>query len=405
MAAVGEPTKVPPNSYLNQFLSRRATTRAQDGGDDQQDAQGVQAVEYTDPDSGHVNTDCEGGRCPGGHLNDDHHDHRQSDDGNVDAIPRSPPRPTPQPPAMLAAGLRWAALDGSTILDNEDGQDQAVMLRRDLDSSSRQNGCSVSPGHHGVRDDGRPRRRSRPQQQQHDLGYMVDEEDMLQPGDRGGVPAKTYSAIAAAYCSARVPQQQQGSTGLVNSPPCRRRRRPESRSSSKLVPPGRQAVYQQRHIANGNNDGRALSVRESSALFWEESESLDAKSVGANGEWGLGIGGARGVAAAGSAAAGGRGGGAASVRRGRDPTVVVGRGPGPGGRGPRVDVRMPAAAARDAGDGGGSRRRRNHPRSALDSPELPLGQALRTVGGLLGGDGTKMSAVRCFWGSRSGRMD
>lgn len=399
MAVVGEPEKAPTSSYLKQFLSRRAE---RPGEDERRDVQ--QAVEDIDSTNGDANSNKGGEEVPcTSHLNDNRHDHRQpgDHDGNIDAaindaVPRSPPRP--QPPPALSGPLRWT-LDSSAVLDDGDGPAQVVMLRRGLDSSTRHtkrhNGCSTPSGHNYRRPESR--------EEQRDLGFMVGEGDTLQPGE-GAAFSRSYSAIAAS----RVRQERQELAGSAYSS---LRRRPQGCPSK--PPGGRQPDHQRRTVngsgtgkGNGDGDGRALGVRESSALFWEESDSLDAKSSGAFNERGLVI--ARGGRAAAAAAVGGGGRGgrgeaaiAPFVRRGRASTAVVGRGQGAEGRGQRVDVRLRTAAT-TAVIGGVSikRSRRRHPRAVLTSPEeLPLGQALRTVGGLLGGDGAKVSAVSslCFF--------
>ncbi|CBN76158.1 conserved unknown protein [Ectocarpus siliculosus] len=68
-------------------------------------------------------------------------------------------------------------------------------------------------------------------------------------------------------------------------------------------------------------------------------------------------------------------------------------GRGSGARGPPKSGVRQAAAFASPVIGGGTSVRKRHPRADLTSTELPLGQVLRTVGGLVGGEGLKVSAV------------
>ncbi|CAM9456742.1 unnamed protein product, partial [Scytosiphon promiscuus] len=163
---------------------------------------------------------------------------------------------------------------------------------------------------------------------------------------------------------------------------------------------GRQ--HRTRLVGDAPGDGRTLNARESSARFWEEAESLDAQSSVANDDRRLGRG---ATAGSGCRDVGDETGGVLRSDRGNSRPGQPGRqreaagwagGPRPRGVRPGagaggVGVGVGGTAGRATIGSGGARGKslRGVPRP----PDLSLGQALRTMGGLIGGDGAKLSAV------------
>lgn len=395
-------TEAQPTSYLNQFLSRATATTvtAAPGAARHGDDKHTQHLEEKTSADGGGNANSEGAPCLAGRLSENHH-HDDSDDDILNSpIPRSPP-PSPAPISQRRPDPRWlqASKDSSTVLEEDgDGLQPNAMRLSDLDSYSgnagRSGDCTSSGQHGGV-------------PPPPNMFIADEEEDMLLQQQQGlgeSAPARTYSAMAA---SARARgRQQQESIGLTPSSMRHRRHRSGWRLPQHPAGGPPQADHDhdhdhdQRHDHNcsGTGEGRALSARESSALFWKESDSLDAKSSRADNEvWPRGAshshsnsrhgGGAQGRATRAASARAGR--------EGREKGSQVG-GTGRGGGRP-WGSRLGTDAAGSAAYGGSGVRRRNHPRAIVaPPPELPLGQALRTVGGLVAGDGAKVSAVRCL---------
>lgn len=407
--AVGKTVEVPSNSnsYLGHYLSRVAPEGHDTTTEHQQQVE--QHLEETNPYGYSNNTvnDNEGEPCLFRQGSDNNLHRQPEDDGGDDAhdaIPRSPlGSPTAQPPSpqRTQPGPRWT-LD-SVSLENGDDLERISMRRRDpTPTRSKGHGgggggvCSASSQRHAVRNNGRrPRQQQQSRQPQLQQDFMVDENNTLQPGQ--SFAARSYSGKATSVgFRGRQQRQQQQWTGLAHSTPHHQLGGGLSKLSS-----GQGQQYS--HQRCTDTDGRALSVKESSALFWEESESLLAKSSCANNDWGLGLGRSRGGPGGRSTFSGATAhlpASIASAARGypRAFSVVAGRERGSEGRGVRSsrDVRLATTAA-DIGTAiGGNSFRNKHPRAELYSRELPLGQALRTIGGLVGADGAKVSAVRFF---------
>lgn len=234
------------------------------------------------------------------------------------------------------------------------------------------------------------------QHQQHEQpnDFMIDQGGVSRL--ISGVDGTTHAGIAI---SSEAGERQQHSERLAFSLTHRQR---HAGGLSKVA--GRQ--HPKGVVGDGHGDGRTLNARESSARFWEEAGSLDAKRSCANNDRGPGqaptfesgrrdLGGEEGACH--------RSDGGNKSRRGqhgeqgRTAACVVGgaqqrsvRPAGGGGGG--------GATGRTAAIGTGDARRKNS-RGVSLSPDLPLGQALRIMGGLIGGDGAKLSAVGNLYAS------
>lgn len=375
--AAGKRAEEPTNSYLRQFLTRG------EGDRQEQPKRFENTNTYGD---GNNSNESEG--CRSNNRQGDDDNCRQSDDDSDDVArelrlptPRSPPqRPTYQPPSPqteLDPGCMLGA-----VLDSGHGLERTTVRYPSAASSKHKDGGSGSGQR--TRQDQAVGIGDPPRGQQKD--FMVDGEDLLRL--RKSADAVGYRS-SAAYNDSRGQQRQTHSKSLASSSLDLHHRHGAGLST--------RAADGQQHHQNRNDrsksGGHALSAQESSTLFWEEVDSLDAKISSANNDWGQRLGGGRGRGGDGNN--GGESMATLGVHNGRS------RGEGRSGRGgrgsgargpPKHGVRQAAAFATPVVGGGSVRKR--HSRAFLTSTELPLGQVLRTVGGLVGGEGLKVSAVR-----------
>ncbi|CAM9829793.1 unnamed protein product, partial [Ectocarpus sp. 8 AP-2014] len=278
----------------------------------------------------------------------------QSDDENDDEArelrlptPRSPPqRPTYQPPSPQTDFDPGCVL-GNAALDSGDGLERTTVRYPSAASSKHKDGGNGS-GQCTRAVIGDP-----PRGQEKD--FMVDGEDLLRLKSADVVGRRG----SATYNDTRYQQRQKHPKSLASASLDLHHRHGAGLSTRSA---GGQQHHHQHRNDRGNGGGHALSAQESSTLFWEEVDSLDAKSSSANNDWGQRLGGGRGrggdrniggesMATLGFHNGRSRGGG----RSGRG-------GRGSGARGPPKSGICQAAAFASPVIGGGNVRKR-HPRA------------------------------------------